>query len=151
MKIITAFSKKEDGPMTDKKSRLGFLEVLDLSEVKQCLMNQVHGDHVVQVDADYIPEEADGLITNLKDYAFFVLVADCVPLIFKDEVSEVVGVAHTGRRGTLLNIASKMVRKIEEIFSADINNIIVDIGPLIGVCCYEVSVGDGGSLRLSLV
>jgi YfiH family protein len=106
------------------------------------LMGQVHGGRVAILDGDSPPPESipecDGLITNRPGVALGVRTADCVPLLFVDPVRRVIGVAHAGWRGTALRIASRMVDLFEQRFASRVENILIAVGPAIGVCCYQV-------------
>ena len=106
------------------------------------LMGQVHGDRIFILDGDGPPPgsipECDGLITARPWIALAIRTADCVPLLFVDPVRRVIGVAHAGWRGTALRIASKMVDLFEKRFSSRLEDIVIAIGPAIGVCCYQV-------------
>jgi YfiH family protein len=106
------------------------------------LMGQVHGDRVCVLDGDGPPPESipecDGLITDRSGVALGVRTADCVPLLFVDRVRRVIGVAHAGWRGTALGIGSRMVDLFEQRFASRVEDILVAIGPAIGVCCYQV-------------
>ena len=86
---------------------------------------------------DSIPE-CDGLITDRPGVALGIRTADCVPLLFVDPVRRVIGVAHAGWRGTALGIASKMIDLFENRFSSRAEELLIAIGPAIGVCCYQV-------------
>ena len=74
---------------------------------------QVHGADVRIVESeDNVAEngeEADGLITNLKNTPLLIFTADCVPVVFYDKKQGVVALAHAGWRGTYGNIAGEMV------------------------------------------
>ena len=106
------------------------------------LMGQVHGDRILILDGEGPPpgsiSECDGLITDRPGVALGIRTADCVPLLFVDRVRRVIGVAHAGWRGTALRIASRMVDLFEQRFSSRIENILITVGPAIGVCCYQV-------------
>jgi purine-nucleoside/S-methyl-5'-thioadenosine phosphorylase / adenosine deaminase len=65
--------------------------------------------------------------------------ADCVPLLFYDPVTEAIGVAHAGWRGTARGIAAITVAALSEQFGSRPADIRVGVGPSIGPCCYEVS------------
>lgn len=103
-------------------------------------MNQVHSDAIVTICG--IPvnmPECDAMITDRKDLALMVLVADCQPILLFDSTRGVIAVVHAGREGTRLNIASKCVRAMHERFGCDSKEIRALIGPGIHACCYEVS------------
>jgi polyphenol oxidase len=106
------------------------------------LMDQVHGERIFIVDGDGHPPdsipECDGLITDRPGVALGIRTADCVPLLFVDPIRRVIGVAHAGWRGTVLDIAAKMVDLFENRFSSRAEELLIAIGPAIGVCCYQV-------------
>ena len=103
-------------------------------------MSQVHGNEVVYVDETTTQTpNCDALITNQKGIALAVMVADCIPLLFYDKKTQSMGVAHAGREGTRLKIASKTVQSMQAHFGAKIEDIHVYMGPSIQVCCYEVN------------
>src|SRR4051812_16616638 len=64
-------------------------------------MEQVHGREVAVVDAT--PAEpvpgVDALVTATAGVVLAVLVADCNPVLLRDDEAGVVAVAHAGRRG----------------------------------------------------
>lgn len=109
--------------------------------------NQVHDNKIRLVDesdrgkgiirqSDIIG--FDGLITDKKDVALVTFYADCVPVFFFDPVKKVIGIAHSGWRGTVKEIAGAMVRKFNDIYRCNIEDIETAIGPSIGSCCFEV-------------
>lgn len=80
----------------------------------------------------------DGLITKEKGVALTIFSADCVPLIFYDPVKQVIAAAHSGWRGTVVNIGGQMVDKMREQFACHAEDIFVGIGPCIGKDNFEV-------------
>ena len=80
----------------------------------------------------------DGLITNEKEVALVTFYADCVPVFLYDSVKNVIGLVHSGWRGTVKEISKVAVRKMNEFFHCNSENIEVVIGPSIGKCCFEV-------------
>ena len=109
----------------------------DINNLKY--MNQIHGNDVQIVSKDKNLYECDALITNLKNTPLMVMVADCIPIIFYDEISNVIAVAHAGRNGTFLNISSNVINYMINNFSCEVTNIKVQMGASIQKCCYEVS------------
>ena len=111
------------------------------------LSRQTHSDEVKIVGAKergnglFYPnifENADALVTNEKNVALTVFMADCVPLLFLDQKKRVIAACHSGWRGTVKHIAQKTLKVMEEIFSCDKKDILCAIGPSIGPCCFEV-------------
>ncbi|HEU5379634.1 MAG TPA: peptidoglycan editing factor PgeF [Ktedonobacteraceae bacterium] len=82
---------------------------------------------------------ADAIITRKRGVALTMSTADCVPLLFYDPVTEAIGVAHAGWRGTARGIAAATVDAMCEQFGARPSDIHAGVGPSIGPCCYEVS------------
>ena len=105
-------------------------------------MNQVHSDKITIVDPKLHhfenPPECDALITNQKGIPLMVMTADCTPVLFFDPIQKVIAVAHAGRAGTLKSIVTKTIQKMSATYGSAIENILVTLGPSIGVCCYEV-------------
>lgn len=81
----------------------------------------------------------DGLVTNVKDIPLITFYADCVPLYFYDKVNKVVGLAHSGWKGTVNNIAVEMVKTMKNTYGSNPSDIVTAIGPSICMDCYEVS------------
>jgi len=76
---------------------------------------------------------------NDKDNSVLLSVhtADCVPLLFYDPISQIIGAAHAGWRGTVLHIGQKMIKTMEKLGSKT-SDIRVVIGPHICGKCYCV-------------
>jgi hypothetical protein len=108
---------------------------------------QVHTDRILNVTkADcgkgliYDRDENgyDAVITNEKDVVLTGFSADCVLVFFYDSVKKVVAIAHSGWRGTVLNISAKTVKKMIEDYGCDAKNIVCGISPAIAKCCFQV-------------
>lgn len=84
-------------------------------------------------------QDVDGLVTDAEGIALATFYADCVPLFFLDPVKRVIGLAHSGWRGTAGRIGGKMIRIMEEEYGCKRENILAAIGPSICADCYEVS------------
>lgn len=117
-------------------------KILNLSDERIYRAKQVHGRDIIIIDnqdnkkIQY--EEADGLITNIPGIALCTYHADCVPVYFYDREKRVIGLAHAGWKGTLNNIVEVIINNMKKGFQCNLNDIVVAIGPAIGVCCYEI-------------
>ncbi|WP_199426002.1 peptidoglycan editing factor PgeF [Thermaerobacillus caldiproteolyticus] len=80
----------------------------------------------------------DGLYTDEAGVLLTLCFADCVPLYFIAPKQNMIGLAHAGWKGTVKNIAGKMVRLWNEREHIPFDDIYVAIGPSIGSCCYIV-------------
>jgi polyphenol oxidase len=101
---------------------------------------QIHSAMIVVVERPWPREaapHADGMVTRVAGIALGVLTADCAPILFRDPVAEVIGVAHGGWRGALSGVAEQTVAKMETI-GAVRARICAAIGPCIGPDSYEV-------------
>lgn len=124
-----------------------FCEATKFSEKRICFLKQEHSTKVKIVDEknfkDY--EVFDGSITNKKGIILSTAHADCAPIFFVDEKTRSIGIAHAGWRGTVKNIARKIINAMIEQYGARSRDIICCIGPCIQSCCFEVQ-EDVGSI-----
>lgn len=100
--------------------------------------SQVHGDEVLLVDAPTPLGQAptaDALVTTKRGLGLMVRVADCVPVVLADVEAGVVGAVHSGRPGTVLDIATRAVGLMREQGASDI---AAWVGPHVCGSCYEV-------------
>jgi hypothetical protein len=84
---------------------------------------------------------ADALITGEKNLFLSVTVADCLPIFFYDPVAKIIGIAHVGWRGMLLDIIDKTVDTLKKCGSRR-ENIYVEIGPCIQKDHFEIQKKD---------
>jgi len=109
-----------------------------VGDKKLVFMQQIHSDIVAIVDRNSPVMECDAMITNDKGVALCVVVADCIPVILKDNVKKVVAVAHAGRVGSYKDIIKKTIEKMKKEFTCKEDDIHINFGPSIKKCCYEV-------------
>jgi YfiH family protein len=103
--------------------------------------HQVHGTTVRVVgreDRGRVCPSTDALITATPGVTLMLRFADCVPLLLYEPVTQVIGLAHAGWRGTVSGIARATVEAMERAFGCQAPDMFVGIGPAIGPCCYEV-------------
>lgn len=102
-------------------------------------MQQVHGNNITYItDAkDTLVLTSDGLVSGLSDITLTVKTADCVPIIFYDPESGLIGISHQGWKGTIEKLPQKMVEMMVHK-GARIASLRVAIGPSIGACCYKI-------------
>lgn len=83
--------------------------------------------------------DVDGLITNEPGICLTTFYADCVPLFFVDPVKRVIGLSHSGWRGTVNRMGKVTVEKMAGVYGSKPEDIYAAIGPSICQDCYEVS------------
>lgn len=109
--------------------------------------DQIHEDTIYSVTKDdcgkgYTKELLkgnDGLVTNERQVPLVTFYADCVPIFFYDPAKGVIGMAHSGWRGTVKRIGCKMLSKMQTEYGSKVEDILVVIAPSICKDCYEIS------------
>lgn len=112
----------------------------ELSIERIALLSQVHGAEVVRIDTPAGPLEpvasADAAFTTEPDLLLAVRTADCVPVLVAGP--GVVGVAHSGWRGTAAGIVTELIAQITGALALDPSELTAAIGPCIGGPAYRV-------------
>jgi YfiH family protein len=99
---------------------------------------QIHSADVLTVGAESAKDvKADAMVTNTQGIALGILTADCAPILFSDEITGVVGAAHSGWQGALKGIATQTIEAMESL-GAQLQNIRATVGPCISQKNYEV-------------
>jgi len=132
--------RNDDNPAHVAENRTRVAASLDLPGAALTSLWQVHGKDVVHVTAPFAIDErpkADAMVTATPGIALGVLSADCAPLLFHDPVHRVIGAAHSGWKGTLLNIGRATLEAMEQL-GARRQDVIGVIGPCIAKQSYEV-------------
>lgn len=83
-------------------------------------------------------KDIDGLVTDERNIAIITGHADCNAIFFFDPVRQVIGLAHSGWRGTLAGIGAAMVSKMKTEYGCSPSDIIAGIGPSLCQDCFEV-------------
>lgn len=83
--------------------------------------------------------DTDGLITDREDLILYTKHADCQGIYFYDTINRVIGICHSGWKGSFQEISIEMIKLMEREFKSNIENIIVGIGIGISKEIYEVS------------
>jgi len=123
-------------------------EAIDIDYHDLIAAEQIHGNKIYRVLAsdkgrgalnlDTVIEGIDGLITDVKDLPLISFYADCVPIYLYDPVYKAVGLAHSGWKGTVLKIVTRMLERMEDEFGTRPADCLVAIGPSISANNYEV-------------
>ncbi len=129
------------------KNRELFFNALNIHYKDIVTLKQLHSNKVVIVrkidktrgalDYDDSLAPADGMVTEDAGVPLVIFTADCMSLFFFDTKKKIIGIAHSGWKGTYFNI-SKNIIKTMITFGANLENIIVGLGPTIGKYCYEI-------------
>jgi copper oxidase (laccase) domain-containing protein len=104
------------------------------------IAQQTHGSEVAVVDRGS-PEKTpgvDSLITNDPEVVLGIYVADCCAIYFVDPVRTVIGIAHSGRKGTEQNIAGMTLERMVTGFGSVPGDLVVQLSPCVRPPFYEV-------------
>ena len=117
------------------KNRENLAETLKIAPRNLIFLNQIHSDKIEILKIhNQILQPCDSVITNLKNIALCVMVADCMPVILYSK--KCVAAVHAGRSGVLKHIISKTINLMKDEFKVD--EISLLIGPFIQKNCYEI-------------
>jgi YfiH family protein len=136
------FSLSSTEPVNEVMGRWSALQS-DLQSVARRLVSirQVHGDRVLVHTGGWEgwlrSGEADGHIASERGTALTVGIADCVP-VFIAHSSGVVGLLHSGWRGTAARITAKAIEAFHR-YGIAASELAIHLGPAICGRCYEVS------------
>ncbi|MHA1164093.1 MAG: peptidoglycan editing factor PgeF [Alphaproteobacteria bacterium] len=101
---------------------------------------QTHSADVVVPDEPWALGEApkaDGIVTSQPGLAIAISTADCVPVLFADPQTKVIGAAHAGWQGALSGVLEATLDQMERL-GARRTHICASIGPAISQSAYEV-------------
>ena len=102
-------------------------------------VRQNHGVRLVEAKGEGESGPADALFSTAPGLAVGVITADCVPvLLAASHPRPIVAAVHAGWRGSALEIAQCVVKRLEETQGVCPDAWWAAIGPHIGPCCYEV-------------
>jgi polyphenol oxidase len=99
---------------------------------------QIHSDRVLSVDSPGVQGEGDALISNRPGVNVAIRTADCLPVLVADPRNRAVAAIHAGWRGVVSEIVPKTIEGMRRQFASRPEELVIAIGPGIGVCCFEV-------------
>ena len=104
------------------------------------LAQQIHGNGVATIDAGSAAKtkEVDGLITADPKIVLGICVADCCAIFLVDPIRRVIGLVHSGKKGTEQNIIGLAVRKLRTDFQSEPKDLVAVLSPCIRPPYYEV-------------
>jgi copper oxidase (laccase) domain-containing protein len=104
------------------------------------LAEQIHGNSVAVVTAGSAAMSArtDALITRDPGVLLGIHVADCCAVFLVDPRRTAVGLVHSGKKGTELNIVGAAVEKMASEFGTDPADLVAQLSPCIRPPHYEV-------------
>ncbi len=115
-------------------------ETLGLAEKTFVIGEQIHGRALAVVDArSPAPvSEVDGLITADPRVCLGIYVADCCAVYLVDPKKRVIGLLHSGRKGSELGITAAAIERMRSELGCDPADIRVQLSPCIRPPKFEV-------------
>jgi len=126
------------------KNREILAQILGVKAQNLIFLNQIHSSEIFVLDS--LPEalykdfyaEADAVVTNQKNAALCVMMADCAGILIYDPQNLAIAAVHAGRAGVIKKILTKTVKKMGEIYGSNPQNLELFISPNIAGNCYEI-------------
>ncbi len=99
---------------------------------------QIHGDQITTVTAPTHAPGADALITVTPGLTLGIYVADCAAVWFADPIRRVIALAHSGKKGTELDIVGATIARLRDEFGTNPSDLTVTVSPCIRPPDYEI-------------
>jgi copper oxidase (laccase) domain-containing protein len=103
---------------------------------------QVHGNKITIVEASIEADQhfagTDGFITTQRGIALGVHVADCCAVYIVDPGTPAIGLVHSGRKGTELDIVGLAIEQMRAKLGSNVSDLIVQLSPCIRPPHYEI-------------
>ena len=115
---------------------------LGLAEAAFVTAKQVHGSGIAVLSHGVTPplepiEGVDALITNQPGVCLGIFVADCAAVYLYEPENAIIGLVHSGKKGTELGVVRETIWQMERM-GADPGTIIGQISPCIRPPHYEI-------------
>jgi len=132
-----------DGRLNEEKARKMMDFVRERFGVEAALhtCTQVHGVTVTRVQTAQSWSECDScdaLLSDERNVALGIKVADCLPVTMIDSAHSVVANIHSGWRGAASQITALTIDKLERETAFEAASATAWLGPSIRSCCFEV-------------
>lgn len=133
-------SYHQDNKIAVKENRRRAMVSIGKSPGSLVTFKDMHGNKAVIVDHPWDDDQiinADAMVTKSKNVVLGALCADCPLILFAEENTKTVGIAHAGWRGAKAGIIESTLEKITSL-GAKTERIMAAIGPCIAQDSYEV-------------
>ncbi len=102
---------------------------------------QAHEQNIAVVgakDGRRVLEGVDGFATDDPGVTLMAFTADCPTVMVFDPTQKVLGLVHSGWKGSCLNVVAALIATMTETLGANMSAAWATIGPCAGGCCYEI-------------
>ena len=130
-----------------KEHRNQLADLLSIDTNHFVFVHQHHSDQIQKVtlfdlgkgaDSFESGVDVDALYTYEKNVPLCIFHADCVPIFFIDETTNLVGIIHAGFKGTLIHVAYKSIKKVIEDEQINPHNLKFFVGPYRMPASFEI-------------
>lgn len=127
----------DDGKGVKERRQL-LADLLDTDVNRFVFVHQHHSDKIQKVTLNDLGKgtdsfesgvDVDALYTYEKNVPLCIFHADCVPIFFVYEATNLVGIIHAGFKGTLIHVAYKSIQQVIKDESINVGNLKFYIGP----------------------
>ena len=126
-----SYNVGDDAGNVDENRKI-FFNLIGASPASMAFPYQIHSPNISVVTAPGRYEACDALITNKRGIFLAVTVADCVPILLYDPVTESIAAVHSGWRGSKAEILSAAVKAMERNYAVEPKNLFAYIGHAAG-------------------
>jgi copper oxidase (laccase) domain-containing protein len=116
---------------------------LDMEDWPLLTAQQIHGNEIAVVESPIVADKhfagIDGFITNQRNVALGVYVADCCAVYIVDQNTPAIGLVHSGKKGTQLDIVGSAIDQMAARFVSTPSQLVVQLSPCIRPPHYEVN------------
>lgn len=103
---------------------------------------QVHGKEIGVIRApateDNCFQNCDGIVTDQAGVCLGIYVADCCAVYLVEPVRRVIGLVHSGKKGTELGVVPNAIQKMAAQFGSRLGDIVAQLSPCIRPPHYEI-------------
>ena len=127
----------DDGKGVKERRQL-LADLLNTNVNRFVFVHQHHSDKIQKVTLNDLGKgtdsfesgvDVDALYTYEKNVPLCIFHADCVPIFFTDETTNLVGIIHAGFKGTLIHVAYKSIQQVIKDENINVNSLKFYIGP----------------------
>lgn len=127
-----------DDKQTVLKNRQLLFDLLNINPNRLVYPQQIHSSNVSIVDQPGVINNCDAVISKSRNLFLTIQAADCFPVFIFDPNTMIIGLVHSGWKGTSENIVGKTIKKMSIEFGSKVENILAGVGPGVLQRNYQV-------------
>lgn len=112
-----------------KEAQIPLGQCVQMEILDDVVIREIDNPHGGRTMARGGAVKSDALVTNKRGIFLFLIVADCLPVIFYDKKQSIIALAHLGWKSTDKDLAQEVVRFMHYKYWTQPEDLIVGIGP----------------------